>query len=144
MNKWNVFLLGLATSLTHAEVNNSHAILALNETQNSSVMEKKTETILPHQAATLLADKQAVILDVREESEWKQKHIPGAIHIPLGQLKNRLSELEQYKQTPLITQCRTGRRSLQALKALKSVGFSKVYNLEGGIVAWEKALLETQ
>jgi 3-mercaptopyruvate sulfurtransferase SseA len=66
---------------------------------------------------------------------WNEQHIPGAIHIPLGQLKERLSELKQYKDSPLITQCRSGGRSAKALDVLKSAGFSKVYNMDGGIIA---------
>lgn len=90
----------------------------------------------------MVAAKQAVIIDAREVGEWNRQRIPGAIHIPLSQLKGRLTQLARYKETPIITQCQLGRRSQQALIALKSAGFSKVYNLDGGIVAWDKAGLK--
>ena len=88
--------------------------------------------------------KDAVIVDVRENSEWNAQHIPGAIHIPLAQLNERLSELKQYKDSLVITQCRSGIRSEQALEVLKSAGFSKVYSMNGGIMAWDKAGLVTE
>ncbi len=109
------------------------------ETQSQSV-----EGISPVVAEQLFNKQQAIILDVREDIEWKEQHIPGAIHIPLGQLSERLTELKQYKDSPVIAQCRSGRRSAQASDVLKSAGFSKVYNLEGGLNAWDKAGLKTQ
>ena len=102
------------------------------------------ESISPKDASAMYAGKKAVIIDVREDSEWNEQHIPGAIHIPLAQLNDRLSELKQYKDSPVITQCRSGGRSAQALDVLQSAGFSKAYNMEGGIIAWDKAGLKTQ
>jgi rhodanese-related sulfurtransferase len=102
------------------------------------------ESISPKEASAMYADKKAVIVDVREDSEWNEQHIPGAIHIPLAQLNERLSELKQYKDSTVITQCKTGGRSAKALNELKSAGFSKVYNMEGGIMAWDKAGLKTE
>jgi predicted sulfurtransferase len=48
------------------------------------------ESISPNDASAMYADKKAVIVDVREDSEWNEQHIPGAIHIPLAQLNERL------------------------------------------------------
>jgi len=102
------------------------------------------ELISPQDASSLSNEKKAVIIDVREDSEWNAVHIPGAIHIPLGQLSNRLSELQSYKNTAIITQCRSGARSAKALDILKSAGFTQVQNMEGGLIAWDKAGLKTQ
>ena len=104
----------------------------------------EADSISPKQASEMYAEKKAVIVDVREDSEWNEQHIPGAIHIPLAQLNERLPELKQYKDSPVITQCRTGGRSAQALDVLKSAGFSKVYNMDGGIKAWDDAGLKTE
>ena len=106
--------------------------------------EDKVELISPKEASAMSTGKEAVIVDVRENSEWNEQHIPGAIHIPLAQLNARLSELKQYKDSPVITQCRSGIRSAQALEVLKSAGFTKVYNMDGGIIAWDKAGLVTE
>lgn len=100
--------------------------------------------ISPKAASDFVERQHAIIIDVREPGEVALARIPGAINIPLSQLKNRLVELDKYKQSPIITQCRTGRRSQEALKTLVSSGFTHVQNLEGGIVAWEKAGLKTE
>jgi rhodanese-related sulfurtransferase len=102
------------------------------------------ETVSPKQASVMKSENKAVIVDVREDDEWKEHHIPGAIHIPLAQLDKRLQELNVYKNSPIITQCKAGGRSARAQQTLKTAGFSKVYNLEGGIQAWDKEGLTTE
>ncbi len=104
----------------------------------------QTDTVSPQEAAAMHSGNKAVIVDVREDDEWNEHHIPGALHIPLAQLNDRLSELEPYKNRPIITQCRSGKRSAKAQQALKSAGFAKVYNLDGGIQAWDEQGLVTQ
>lgn len=101
-------------------------------------------SVSPKEASAMYTGKKAIIVDVREDSEWNEQHIPGAIHIPLAQLNGRLSELKQYKDSPVITQCKAGGRSARALELLKSAGFSKVYNMDGGIMAWDEAGLKTE
>lgn len=102
------------------------------------------ESLSPAEAATLSADKKALIIDVREADEWHNHHIPNSINIPLEQLTQRLPELERYKNSAIITQCRGGKRSQQALKTLKSAGFTQVYTMEGGLLAWQKAGLAVE
>ena len=53
-------------------------------------------SVTPKEAATMFSEQQAIIVDVREDSEWNEEHIAGAIHIPLAQVESRLSELAQY------------------------------------------------
>lgn len=100
-------------------------------------------SVTPKQAAEMFVKQKAVILDVRENSEWQEQHIAGAIHIPLAQVKTRLSELAQYKSKPVIVQCRSGKRSAKAAGTLQSAGFTQVYNLTGGINAWANDGLKT-
>jgi rhodanese-related sulfurtransferase len=95
-------------------------------------------------AAEMLLQQVAVIVDVREQNEWNEAHIQGAIHIPLGQLKARASELNAYKNSPLIVQCRSGRRSKEGYQILESGGFTNLYNLDGGINAWTASGMVTQ
>lgn len=143
MHKLIICILSLAVTSVQAQSSNS-LTLALNDPQNNSILENATDSVSPQDASTLLADKKAIIIDVREEDEWKQQHIPGAIHIPLNELPGRLAELGQYKDKPIITQCQRGGRSQKALDFLKSSQFSKVYNMEGGIEAWNNAGLKTE
>lgn len=92
--------------------------------------------------ATQLSNREnAVFLDIREDKEYQGGHLPEAIHIPLSQLSGRVSELGKYKDNPVIAYCRSGNRSNAAGGVLKKNGFQSVYNLGGGIVAWEKANL---
>jgi rhodanese-related sulfurtransferase len=102
------------------------------------------EAVSPKQAAVMQSENKAIIVDVREDDEWKEHHIPGAVHIPLAQLNSRLPELQSYKNSPIITQCKSGGRSARAQQTLKSAGFSKVYNMDGGIQAWDKEGLKTE
>jgi rhodanese-related sulfurtransferase len=96
-------------------------------------------SISAKQAATMLAENKAIIVDVREGIEWQAGHIQGAKHIPLPIIEHRLKELSQYQNTHIILQCRSGKRSAKATDKLLKAGFKNVYNLTGGIVAWEKA-----
>lgn len=100
-------------------------------------------SMTPKQAAAMFAEKKAIILDVRELHEWQAQHIAGAIHIPLSQVEARIGELSLYKESPVIVQCRSGKRSAKAAVTLQSAGFTQVYNLAGGINAWTDDGLKT-
>lgn len=90
--------------------------------------------------ATLLVNREdAVIIDVREQGEYAQGHIPNARHIPLGELERRSKEMDKYKSHPVILCCATGSRSSTAIKQLRQAGFEKLYNLRGGMMEWQKA-----
>ncbi len=92
--------------------------------------------------ATQLSNRQdAVFLDIRDEGEYRAGHIPEAVHIPLKQLPQRVAELEKLKSRPVIAYCRSGSRSGGAGSILKKNGFETVYNLGGGIMAWQNANL---
>ncbi|MEY4383858.1 MAG: hypothetical protein RI995_1400 [Bacteroidota bacterium] len=76
------------------------------------------------------------IIDVREEHEFDEFNI-GATLIPLGELPDRLEEIDQFKDEELIIHCRSGARSGRAKDFLEMQGFSKVRNLLGGMLAWQ-------
>jgi rhodanese-related sulfurtransferase len=91
------------------------------------------------EATQMINHRDAVVVDVREDKEWATGRIPHARHIPLGQLTSRLKELEKFKKKPIVVGCRSGHRSASACATLKKSGFEEVYNLKGGIIAWEQA-----
>jgi rhodanese-related sulfurtransferase len=95
----------------------------------------------PAEATLLMNREDALVLDVRETGEWGSGHITGARHITLGQLDKRLSELDKFKEKPIIVVCASGNRSSAACGQLKKQGFDKVYSLGGGISAWREANL---
>jgi rhodanese-related sulfurtransferase len=79
------------------------------------------------------------LLDVREDWETTLAPVPTEIvHIPMGQVPDRLRELDPLKETVVI--CRSGGRSLQVANFLAGQGFASVYNLTGGILAWSRDL----
>lgn len=80
---------------------------------------------------------EVTVLDVRSDMEWNEGHLPGALHIPLGYLRDRLGELT--KRTPLMTHCLSGGRSAIAASILRAAGFDQVSNLTGGFQAWKDA-----
>lgn len=77
-----------------------------------------------------------VILDVREPHELAICSLANTVHIPLGQLPFRLSELEKYRNSEIVVYCRSGKRSASACQLLARSGFASVANLTGGILAW--------
>jgi rhodanese-related sulfurtransferase len=91
------------------------------------------------QEAVMLFNNDALMLDVRENSEYADGHIPKSRHIPLGQLGKRLSELEKFKDKQIVAVCRSGSRSGHACSMLRKAGFANVSNLAGGITAWNQA-----
>jgi len=79
------------------------------------------------------------LLDVREDWETALAPVPSdLVHIPMGQIEARLGELDPQKETVVI--CRSGGRSLQVATFLAGRGFSSVYNLAGGILAWSREI----
>lgn len=95
-------------------------------------------TVLPAEVSTAeaakLRENGALILDVREPSEWAQGHIPGATLIPLGDLPNRISELPRNQE--IVVVCRSGNRSAQGRDLLLNAGFTQVTSMAGGMNQW--------
>ena len=98
----------------------------------------------PTDATLLINRDDALILDVREDKEYQTGHIVNSVHIPLGMMKNRIGELDKYKGKPIVVACRSGHRSGQACSLLKKGGHENIYNLRGGVMAWESANLPLQ
>lgn len=88
-------------------------------------------------------EKGMVVLDVRTDSEWNSFRYPYAIHMHAGQLPERHSELGLDKDKPITVTCRSGFRGSIASSVLEQKGFSNVYNLLGGMVAWQNSGGET-
>lgn len=100
-----------------------------------------TRSVGPLEATQLSNRQDALFLDIRDEGEYQAGHIPESVHIPLKQLRDRVAELEKHKNRPVIAYCRSGGRSGSAGGILRKNGFETVYNLGGGIMAWQKANL---
>ena len=88
------------------------------------------------------------VLDVRDQGEWEEGHIKGAMHIPYyflqAHLQDGRNELERYKTQPMAVSCGSGQRSSLASSILLRHGFTQLFNVVGGMEAWEKAGFEKE
>jgi molybdopterin/thiamine biosynthesis adenylyltransferase/rhodanese-related sulfurtransferase len=80
----------------------------------------------------------AVILDVREQDEWDNGHLPGAVHVPRGFLEFRIEGSVPDRDTPVVVYCQAGSRSAYAAKTLGDLGYTAVESMRGGIAAWKE------
>jgi rhodanese-related sulfurtransferase len=94
-------------------------------------------------AATIAPQARAgkvLLVDVREQDEWTAGHAPGAIHVPLGTLQQRLDTLRrQADGRPVAFVCASGRRSAQAAELAATAGLPTVLDVTGGMGAWAAA-----
>ena len=96
------------------------------------------------QATQLMNQGSTLILDVRDGNEFAAGHLPRARHIPLAELDKRVEEIGKYKERPVIVTCQSGMRSGRAGKLLRAAGFTTVYELKGGLAAWQQASLPVE
>jgi len=101
----------------------------------------QVKSLSPFEAIQKLNKEEAVILDVRTDSEFSEGAILDSIHIPLGLLDSGINKLPSHKDHPIIICCRVGSRSRQAAVILKKHGYDSVFQLHGGIMAWQNANL---
>lgn len=85
-----------------------------------------------------LAGKGARLVDVRSPGEYAMGHIEGAENVPVEQITSAAGSWD--KSVPVIVYCATGARSMNAAQFLAANGFTKVYNLKAGVVAWDQEL----
>lgn len=99
------------------------------------------ENVSPQEAQKKLVQQpKPFLLDVRQPEEYRSGHITGAKLIPLGELGARLHELPQAQE--IICVCQSGSRSRSAAGLLTQKGFKQVYNLAGGMSAWQRSGLK--
>jgi rhodanese-related sulfurtransferase len=96
------------------------------------------------QATLLINQQNALVLDVREASEYQAGHVLNSRHLALGEIETRSAEVEKYKAKPVIVVCESGNRSDKAAAVLRKQGFGQVFSLSGGIGAWKQAGLPVE
>lgn len=96
------------------------------------------------EATRIINTGNALVLDVRDPSEFAAGRIPKSKNVPLSELAKRFDELVRFKDKPVIVTCATGSRTSNALRQLKGAGFSDVYALKGGITSWREATLPVE
>lgn len=97
------------------------------------------EDISPEQAVALINHEHGVVIDVRTATEFNNGHILHSINIDANEPDTKFKKINKYASKPVIVVCATGRRSAHCLKRMKDQGYERVYNLSGGIVAWNNA-----
>lgn len=93
------------------------------------------------EATRLMNQGGTLVLDVRDGPEFASGHLPRARHIPLKELSKRVDEIGKFKEKPVIV---TGTRAAAAARLLKQAGFTTVYQLKGGVAAWQQASLPVE
>ena len=96
------------------------------------------------QATHMINREDALVIDVRDAAEYAKGHILGARSAPLSDLERKLAELAKFKARPVIVHCESGNRSTNAIGILRRNGFANVYNLAGGLAAWQQAGLPVE
>jgi molybdopterin/thiamine biosynthesis adenylyltransferase/rhodanese-related sulfurtransferase len=96
------------------------------------------EEIDATQARELVERGEPLLLDVREQSEWDEGHIPGAVHVPRGHLESRIERTAPDPARPIVVYCSAGNRSAFAAKTLGELGYEDVTSLAGGFTDWKR------
>jgi rhodanese-related sulfurtransferase len=117
------------------------AILALIGWTETRRFTRSHKEVSPMEAVRLINREDALVLDVREDTELTMGKINGARHVPLSVLKQRVGELAKYRERAIVIACGTGMRSAQASNILRQNEFHKLYSLKGGVSAWRDANL---
>ena len=98
-------------------------------------------TLSPQQVINQVNQQQAVVVDLRDTTEFGQGHIVDAVNIPHAKLASRMAELEPYRERPIVLVCKMGQHSGAAGKLLTADGFQQVSRLSGGIMEWKNLQL---
>jgi molybdopterin/thiamine biosynthesis adenylyltransferase/rhodanese-related sulfurtransferase len=90
------------------------------------------------QARDRIESGEPIVVDVREQDEWDEGHIPGAVHVPRGHLEARIERLAPDAARPVVVYCSAGNRSVFAAKTLTELGYEDVVSLAGGFTDWKR------
>lgn len=110
------------------------AIFASLRGEGTAIPARGYENISPEEARDLIESESPVILDVRTPEEYMEGHIPGALLFPVQELDDAMINLPKGEE--ILVYCRSGYRSARASGVLVERGYERVYNMEGGILAW--------
>ena len=106
---------------------------------------KSVTEISPTDAVEIVKENHNVVLiDVREKEEWKEEHIPEAIHISRGTIESEIETKVPDSATMVICHCGGGGRSALVTESLQKMGYENVWSLAGGLKAWKELGLPTK
>ena len=96
--------------------------------------------LAPGEAIRMINHDNAVMVDMREDKDYREGHIVNALHLPADPADHS-DKLEKYRDKPVIVYCQRGQHSSRYCGKLRKQGFESVYNLKGGLLAWQKEAL---
>lgn len=100
-------------------------------------LQRRGPHIPPFQVAKKMNEGKVVFIDVSKQSEYEENHIRGAVHIPIGELEDRLARIERFKGDTIVVVCPKGSVAPKATAVLKKAGFDDVSSMEGGMKDWK-------
>ena len=100
-------------------------------------VKRSGQSISSQQLVNMVNQHRALVLDVRDTSEFSSGHITDAINIPHSALQTRVKEIEKFKERPVVVVCKMGQHAGSMGTLLKKAGFKNVSKLRGGLSAWQ-------
>ena len=141
--KQRIFILFLIITVALSSGCGQQATPAPAASTNSEIDLATLPALLDPATVNQIRDRADVLLiDVREQTEYNEGHIPGITLIPMGEIPGRLAEIP--KDKTVVVTCRSGNRSSQVASYLQQQGFTNIHDLQGGIVAWQQAGLPVE
>ncbi|MEJ2045385.1 MAG: rhodanese-like domain-containing protein [Reinekea sp.] len=99
------------------------------------------KALSPAQVTQLINKEDATVIDIRAKDDFKSGHLPNSINIPARDMQRRMSELQSYKDKPVILICKTGTTAGATGAILAKEGFTNLSKLRGGIAEWQSSNL---
>ena len=100
----------------------------------------RVKQVSPAEATRLLNHENAIMIDMRTDKDYRDGHIANALNVPTGNA-DIPATLNKYRERAVVVYCQRGQRSIAFCNKLSKQGFESVYNLKGGVLAWQKAEL---
>ena len=95
-------------------------------------------SVTPQQLVHMINNDDAVAVDLRPAADFDSGHILGAVNIPQSELESRLGELEKKVEGPVVLCCGQGTIAGRSVNLLQKAGIEKIYQLKGGVAAWQR------
>ncbi|MDX1413515.1 MAG: rhodanese-like domain-containing protein [Candidatus Promineifilaceae bacterium] len=141
MKNWKLLLplimLALLLAACGGQSDTAVAPVAAEEDIQVTSLDKLGQTVDVQTVYDIKNRDDVYVLDVREQYEYDEKHIPNVTLLPMSEIEGRLDEIPTDKE--VIITCRSGNRSGQVTQFLRQNGYDNVHNMQGGIIAWEEA-----
>lgn len=100
-------------------------------------VKRSGQSVSSQQLVNLVNQERAIVVDVRDNTEYSAGHIIDAINIPHTSMQSRMKELEKYKERPIVVVCKMGQHAGSMGTMLKKAGFKRVSRLKGGLSTWQ-------